>query len=184
MNLLRIVGLSFLLTYALATSPRPPRGPGTSLGVRQPSRNIVLPRWLTTQSTGAHVTWGNYAVSFWRSTAILPVVAAAQPMRDFYRNFALAAIQAISNELVTNSYTFGLGALTLYVDTLDGSPIDWELMISIAAEMIGATNRGWTDHYAAVVKNTVTGVLTLVSLDAAGGATAAWLNGGFSVEQH
>lgn len=186
MILLRNLGFSFLLTCALATTPRPPHSPETSPSIGQPSPNLLLPRvqpaWITTQSTGAHVTWGNYAITFWRSTAILPVVAAVQPMRDFYNKVTLAAIQAMGNRLVTSSYKFGLGALNLHVDTLDGSPIDWEMLISFAGNMVGMTNLGWTDHYAAVVKDKVTGVLTLVSLDA-GGAAVAWLNGGTWVEQ-
>lgn len=149
--------------------------------------NILSPRarpdWLTTQSTGAHLTWGKYAITFWKSAAILPVVAAATPLRDFYTKATLAAVQASIARVETNRYTFGLGALNLCIDTLDGTPIDWQMLILFTGNMVGETKKGWTGHYMAMVKDKVTGVLTLISLEAVGGMATAWLSGGTTVEQ-
>lgn len=187
MILLRNLYLSALFTCALAHATQPHHITASGPDGLSTASNGLFPRappgWLTTQSTGAHVTWGNHAVTFWRTTALLPVVAAATPLRDFYQKLTLATVQAITAQLVTNTYTFGLGALSLHIDTLDGSPIDWNTVIAFAGNMVGATNAGWTDHYAAVVKNTVTGVLTAVSLGVVGEGVGAWLGSGTSVEQ-
>ena len=104
-------------------------------------------------------------------------------MAEFYQKAALEVIRVLSAQLVTNTFTFRLGALRLYVDTLDGGPINWQMLLSFASNMVGAANRGWTGHYGAFVKDRVTGVMTAVSLEAAGGVARAWLSGGSSVEQ-
>ena len=188
MMLLRNLYLLTLFACALATAPHPLNAREPNPNTSPPAPNVLVPRvppnWISTQSTGQHSTLGRYAVTFWRATAILPVVAAAQPLADFYRKATLAAVQAISAQLITNSYTFGLGALSLYVDTLDRSPIDMEMLIQFAGNMVGLTNRGWTDHYTALVKDQVTGALTLISLEAAGGVAMAWLGSATSVEQY
>ncbi|KAF6238229.1 hypothetical protein HO173_003509 [Letharia columbiana] len=188
MMLLRSLYLLTLFACTLATAPHPLHVRETNPDPSPPAPNVLDPRvppnWISTQSTGQHGTRGRYAVTFWKATAILPVVAAAQPLADFYRKATLAAVQAISAQLITNSYTFELGALNLYVDTLDRSPIDMELLIQFAGNMVGLTNRGWTDHYTALVKNQVTGALTLISLEAAGGVAMAWLGSATSVEQY
>lgn len=59
-----------------------------------------------------------------------------------------------------------------------------EMLIHFAGNMVGLTNRGWTDHYTALVKDQVTGALTLISLEAAGGVAMAWLGSATSVEQY
>ena len=69
------------------------------------------------------------------------------------------------------------------MDTLDGSPIDWQVLASFASKMVGAANRGWTGHYRALVKDRMTGALTVVSLEAADGVARAWSSGTSSVEQ-
>ena len=69
------------------------------------------------------------------------------------------------------------------MDTLDGSPIDWDMVFHFTSRMIERTNRGWTQHYTAMVRNTVTEVVTMISLEAGAEAAGAWLNGGTSREQ-
>ncbi len=102
-------------------------------------------------------------------------------MAAFYRELALAAIRASSVNRLMSSCTFIFGSLNLYVDTLDGSPVNWDMVVRFAGNMLLATNRGWTGHYGALVKDTLTGVLTVVSLEAAGGVAGMWLNGGVDV---
>ena len=180
MALLRKLYFFMLFTFALTTPLKPAHLTDATLNDIPHSRNVLSPRvppnWISTQSIGGHFTWGIYATSICKSTAILPIVAAARPMAGFYRQATLAAQRATTANLVTNSFTFGLGALTLYVDTLDGSPIDWDMVVQFAERMMVEANRGWPNHYGALVKNRVTGVLTLVSLEAASGAVGAWLN--------
>ncbi|KAF6222453.1 hypothetical protein HO133_001539 [Letharia lupina] len=186
--LLRSLYLLTLFACTLATAPHPLHVRETNPDPSSPTPTVLAPRfppnWISTQSTGQHATSVRYAVTFWKATAILPVVAAAQPMADFYRKATLAAVQAIRAQSITNSYTFGLGVLNLYVDTLDRSPIDMEMLIQFVVNMVGVTNRGWTNHYAALVKDQVTGALTLISLEAAGGVAMAWLGSATSVEQY
>lgn len=191
MILLKTVLLSLLLSSCALATPLQPlhlAAPGPYISVSPPpDALLLLPRarsdWITTQSTAKHVTWGKYAITIWQSTALLPVVAAAQPLQEFYQKATLAAIQAVGAKLVTSRYVFGLGSLKLYIDTLDGSPVDWDMVISFAGRMVGAAKTGWTDHYAAVVKDKVSGALTAISLQAAGGTAVAWLSGGSGVEQ-
>ena len=89
----------------------------------------------------------------------------------------------MSVQLVTKHYNFGLGALVLSIDSADGSPIDWNTVMEFASNMVGATNRGWTSHYAAMVKDTTTGALLAFSLQAAGEGVGLWLSAGRTVKQ-
>ena len=95
----------------------------------------------------------------------------------------MEVVRALTSHVITHTFTFGLGALNFYVDTLDGSPIDWRMLASFTSSMVGAANRGWTGHFRALVKDRMTGALTVVSLEAAGGVARAWLSGGSSVER-
>ena len=181
MKLTIYLSISSLLACALAAilQPSPNDGPPTPNALHP----RALPKFITTQSTGVHVIWGNYAINFWKSAAFLPLASAAHPMAEFYQRAALEVVRALTSHVITHTFTFGLGSLNLYVDTLDGSPIDWQMLASFASNMVGAANRGWTGHYGALVKDRMTGALTVISLEAAGGVARAWLSGGLSVEQ-
>ncbi len=175
--------LSVFVAGALAAVPHPLRHVVESDPVIVPFAPRTLlsrtsPRFTTSQYIGEHVLWGSYAIAFWKTAATIPVAAAAHSMAEFYQELALAAIRAFSANRVVSSCTFSFGALNLYVDTLDGSPVNWDMVVRFAGNMLLATNRGWTGHYGALVKDTLTGVLTVVSLEAAGGVADLWLNGG------
>ena len=191
MNLLRILYLSAFFTYALAM-PSPSSHvldfskndiplPRRALSPRVPPKN---PGLITNQPNVGHVKWGNYPITFLSTTAILPIAGAAIPLADFYRQAHGAVINAITSGLTTNTYSFTLGALKLYVDTLDGEHIDWQMLIQFTSQMVGFTNRGVTDHYVALVRDRLAGTLTVVALETAAGQASMWLNGGTSVEQY
>ena len=186
MALLRNLYLIILITCARVSFSQPAALPNVNPKIHPPSPDFLFPRAqhgvITTQSTGSHHTWGTYIVTFWQSTAILPVIAAAHPLETFYQQAHLAFINAHLSQTVTHAYTYSLGALTFYVDTLDGSPIDWQIVLQFTSYMVGMTNRGWLNHYAAFVKNLITGTMIAVSVGVADGA-AMWLNGGTSVQQ-
>ncbi|KAM0800323.1 hypothetical protein BDR22DRAFT_821805 [Usnea florida] len=191
MNLLRILYFSVFFTFALAAPS------SSSPHVLDPSENDILlphralsPRvppkgWgvITNQPTVSHTTWGNYPITFLATTAILPIAGAATPMADFYRQAHVAIINAITSGLTTNTYSFTFGALKLYVDTLDGGHIDWQMLIHFTSRMVGWSNRGVTDFYVALVRDRVAGSLTVVALETAAGTASMWLSGGASVAQ-
>ena len=191
MNLLRILYLSVLFTYALAALSLPPHALDTSrndiplpqraLSPRVPPKN---PGFITSQPNVGHVKWGNYPITFLSTTAILPIASAAQPLADFYGQAHVAVINAITSGLTTNTYSFTLGALKLIVDTLDGEHIDWQMLIQFTSQMVYFANRGVTDQYVALVRDRIAGTLTVVALETAAGQGSMWLNGGTSVEQY
>lgn len=190
MHLLRILYLSSFFTYALAApSPSPhvldnsknDNSLPQALSPRVPPRH---PGFITNQPTTSHVKWGNYPITFLTTTAIMPIVSAALPLADFYRQAHVAIINAITSGLTTNTYTFTFGALKLTVDRLDGDHIDWQMLIQFTSRMVGFANRGVTDFYVALVRDRLAGTLTVVALETAAGTASMWLNGGTSAVQY
>ena len=160
MELTIYLSISSLLACALAAILQP--SPNASPPTPNALHHHALPKFITTQSTGVHVIWDNYAINFWESAAFLPLASAAHPMTEFYQRAALEVVRALTSHVITHTFTFGFGALNFYVDTLDGSPIDWQMLASFTSSMVGAANRGWTGHFRALVKDRMTGALTVV----------------------
>ena len=192
MNLLRILYLSVFFTYTLAApSLSPPVRDTSKNDIPLPRRRDLAPRvppknpgYITNQPTTSHARWGRYPITFLTTTAILPIAGAAIPLAEFYRQAALAIINAITSGLTTHTFSFTLGALKLYVDTLDGGSIDWHMLIEFTSRMVGYANQGVTDFYVALVRDIGAGSLTVVAFETASGLASMWLNGGSSVEQY
>ena len=179
MNLLRILYLSVFVTYALAAPSLSPPVLDTSKNDMLLPRRALSPRVppgvITNQPAVGHVRWGNYPITFLITTAILPIASAVLPLADFYRQAHLAVINALTSGLTTNTFSFTLGALKLYVDTLDGGHIDWQMLIEFTNQMVVFATRGVTEHYVALVRDRVAGTLTAVALET---GASMWLSGG------
>ncbi|MCJ1453540.1 hypothetical protein MMC28_003887 [Mycoblastus sanguinarius] len=111
----------------------------------------------------------------WRTAAVLPLMTASLDMNEFYNDVMAAANTAFLSKLVTNTYTVTLGCMRLFVDTLDGSPIEWAFVAHFGGKMLAMTSKGWTDHYTATFHNAKTGTVVLVSVQAVSAAGVASL---------
>lgn len=127
---------------------------------------------------------GPFKVFILKSVAIMPVLAAAEEMQDFFSVVSqTGSLQKLAGR-VTDHYDFGFGAIKMFLNTLPAAaneaapPLDWDLVMWIGSQLLQMTNLGWTDHFAALFLDPTTNVQTFVTLQvvSAGLATIGYVN--------
>ena len=79
----------------------------------------------------------------------------------------------LEERAITNNFDHSMGALQIVMDTLDGSPMDWEFVIFLASQMLQLTQKGWTGHFMGAFTDIRTKKVVFVTLQAVTGTGAS-----------